>query len=85
MSGMAVSGIAQAGRASGNKFSVIGSLRASAQMISCYAEIPMGLSLIPIVLLHLYDSLDLTTIVERQSSLLGITGLFSTLSRLYVC
>lgn len=65
MTGMAVYGITLAGWASANKFSLLGSLRASAQMISY--EIPLGLSLIPIVLI--YDSLDLAEISRGQSHL----------------
>jgi NADH-quinone oxidoreductase subunit H len=65
ISGMGIYGIAIAGWASNNKFSLLGSLRASAQMISY--EIPMGLSLIPIVLI--FQSLDLGEITKAQSNL----------------
>lgn len=64
VSGMAIYGVVLAGWASGNKYSLLGALRASAQMVSY--EIPMGLSLIPIVLI--YGSLDLNEIVIAQSS-----------------
>lgn len=63
ISGMAIYGIVLAGWASSNKFSLLGSLRAAAQMVSY--EIPMGLSLIPIVLI--YNSLELGKIVEGQA------------------
>lgn len=63
MAGMAIYGITLSGWAANSTFSLLGSLRASAQMISY--EIPLGLSLIPIVLV--YDSLDLTEIVRQQS------------------
>lgn len=63
ISGMAIYGVVLAGWASNNKFSLLGSLRASGQMISY--EIPMGLSLIPLVLI--YNSLDLNTITHAQS------------------
>jgi NADH-quinone oxidoreductase subunit H len=63
VSSLAVYGVTIAGWASNNKYSLLGALRASAQMISY--EIPLGMSLIPIVLL--YNSLDLQTIVEAQS------------------
>jgi NADH-quinone oxidoreductase subunit H len=66
ISSLAVYGVTLAGYASNNKYSLLGSLRASAQMISY--EIPLGLSLIPIVLIH--GTLDLNTIVEGQSSFL---------------
>jgi NADH-quinone oxidoreductase subunit H len=64
ISSLAVYGVALAGWASNNKYSLMGSLRASAQMISY--EIPLGMSLIPIVLI--YGTLDLGKIVEAQNS-----------------
>jgi len=64
ISGMAIYGVVLAGWASNSKFSLLASLRASAQMISY--EIPMGLSLIPIVLI--YNSLDLTEIILSQAN-----------------
>ncbi|MBP6219141.1 MAG: NADH-quinone oxidoreductase subunit NuoH [Oligoflexales bacterium] len=66
MAGMGIYGIVLGGWASNNKFALLGSLRASAQMISY--EIPMGLSLIPLVLI--YGSLDLTSIVRSQHDFL---------------
>jgi NADH-quinone oxidoreductase subunit H len=63
VSSLAVYGVTIAGWASNNKYSLLGSLRASAQMISY--EIPLGMSLIPIVLI--YGTLDLNKIVEAQS------------------
>lgn len=64
MSGMAIYGVTIAGWAAGSKYSLLGSLRASAQMISY--EIPMGLSLIPIVLI--YESLSLKEIAIAQEN-----------------
>ena len=64
ISSLGVYGITIAGWAAGNKYSLLGSLRASAQMISY--EIPMGLALIPVVLI--YDSLTLSEITVAQSS-----------------
>jgi NADH-quinone oxidoreductase subunit H len=61
---LAVYGVTLAGWASNNKYSLLGSLRASAQMISY--EIPLGMSLIPIVLI--YGTLDLGEIVKAQST-----------------
>src|SRR5690606_21075862 len=64
ISSMAVYGVTLSGWACNNKFSLLGALRASAQMVSY--EIPMGLSLIPMVLL--YNSLDLQEIALAQAS-----------------
>jgi NADH-quinone oxidoreductase subunit H len=60
---ISVYGIALAGWSSNNKYSLLGSLRASAQMISY--ELALGLSLVGIVLRT--GSLSLTKIVEVQS------------------
>ena len=63
MGSMAVYGTVLAGWVSNNKFSLFGSLRASAQMISY--EITLGISIIG--LLISYQSLDLNEIVRAQS------------------
>lgn len=63
VSSLAVYAVTIAGWASNNKYSLLGALRASAQMVSY--EIPLAMSLIPIVLI--YGSLDLNKIVEAQS------------------
>ncbi len=68
ISSLGVYGVTLAGWACANKYSLMGSLRASAQMISY--EIPLGLSLIPIVLI--YGTLDLNTIVQQQGLVWGI-------------
>ena len=65
VSSLAVYGVALAGYASNSKYSLLGSLRASAQMISY--EIPLGMSLIPIVLI--YGTLDLNSIVMAQTNI----------------
>lgn len=65
MSSMGVYSVALAGWASNNKYSLIGGLRASAQMLSY--EIFMGLSLMGVVMLA--GSFDLSTIVEAQKGL----------------
>ncbi len=62
IAGMGIYGITLSGWAANSTFSLLGSLRASAQMISY--EIPLGLSLVPLVLV--FDSLDLTQIVRGQ-------------------
>jgi NADH-quinone oxidoreductase subunit H len=68
ISSIAVYGVSIAGWASNNKYSLLGALRASAQMISY--EIPLGLSLIPIVLI--YGTFDLNQIVLQQADLWGV-------------
>lgn len=59
-----VYGIALAGWSSNNKYSLMGGLRSSAQMISY--ELALGLSLIGVIILA--GTLDLAQIVEQQSS-----------------
>jgi NADH-quinone oxidoreductase subunit H len=59
---LAVYGVILAGWASNNKYSFIGGLRSSAQLISY--EIPLGLSVLPPVLLA--GSLDLNDIINWQ-------------------
>ena len=68
-----VYGIALAGWASNNKYSLMGGLRSSAQMISY--ELSMGMSVIGVVILS--GSLDVFTIVEKQANtrFLGVPGL----------
>lgn len=63
MGSLAVYGTVLAGWVSNNKFSLLGSLRASAQMISY--EITLGLSIIGV--LALYQTLDFAEIVRMQS------------------
>ncbi|NDW08920.1 NADH-quinone oxidoreductase subunit NuoH [Dysgonomonas sp. 520] len=60
-----VYGIVLGGWASGNKYSLIGSIRAGAQMISY--EIAMGLALIALVMMT--GSLSLREITEQQSGM----------------
>lgn len=59
-----VYGIALAGWSSNNKYSLMGGLRASAQLISY--ELSLGLALIGVILMS--GTLDLTKIVEQQSA-----------------
>ncbi len=59
---LGVYGIALAGWSSNSKYSLLGSLRASAQMVSY--EIALGLSLVPVLIVA--GSFSLRTIVEQQ-------------------
>jgi NADH-quinone oxidoreductase subunit H len=65
-----VYGIALAGWSSNNKYSLMGGLRSSAQMISY--ELALGLGLIGVILQS--GTLDLQSIVEQQAGHLGFTG-----------
>ena len=62
ISSLAVYGVVLAGWGSNNRYSLLGGLRGTAQMISY--EIPMGLSLLTVVLTA--GTLSLTEIVEAQ-------------------
>src|SRR3954462_11614430 len=62
-----VYGIALAGWSSNNKYSLMGGLRSSAQMISY--ELALGLSLVGVVLLS--GTLDIYNIVQQQSGWFG--------------
>src|SRR5205085_2863452 len=63
-----VYGIALAGWSSNSKYSLMGGLRAAAQMISY--ELSLGLSLIGVVLIS--GTLDLYSIVEQQGGWFGL-------------
>lgn len=63
-----VYGIALAGWSSNNKYSLMGGLRSSAQMISY--ELSLGLSLVGVILMS--GTLDIYSIVEQQSGWLGL-------------
>lgn len=65
-----VYGVALAGWSSNSKYSLLGSLRASAQMISY--ELALGLSLVGILLLS--GTLSLRSIVDRQSGTWWLAG-----------
>lgn len=67
VAGISVYGAAIAGWASNNKFSLLGGLRSSAQMISY--EVSMGLSLAGILMI--YGTLDLNQMVIQQGQMLG--------------
>lgn len=76
MSSLQAYGVVLAGWSSNNKYSLLGGLRASAQLISY--ELAMGLSLLCVIILA--GSLQLDKIVEAQNILpFGIEGLPSIL------
>jgi NADH-quinone oxidoreductase subunit H len=62
LSSMGVYGIALAGWSSNSKYALLGGLRAAAQMVSY--EVPMGLSLIPVLLLS--GNVSLSAIIREQ-------------------
>jgi len=63
MAGLGVYGIVLAGWASNNKYSLLGGIRSSAQMISY--ELAAGLAIVAVFMLS--ETLSLRTIVEQQS------------------
>jgi NADH-quinone oxidoreductase subunit H len=65
LTSMGVYGLALSGWASNNKYSLLGGLRSSAQMISY--ELSMGLSVVGVIMVA--QSLQLDTIVEHQAGL----------------
>jgi NADH-quinone oxidoreductase subunit H len=67
---LAVYGVVVGGWASNNKYSFLGGLRATANMISY--EIPLGLS--ALVVLIMFSSLDLAVIVDRQVDYWWVMG-----------
>jgi NADH-quinone oxidoreductase subunit H len=73
ISSLGVYGIALAGWSSNSKYSLLGGLRASAQMVSY--EVPLGLSVIPVILLAGNVSFA-TIITEQQSGLWYVLPLF---------
>jgi NADH-quinone oxidoreductase subunit H len=64
--GLTVIGAMLAGWSSDNKFSLLGALRAGAQMVSY--ELVIGLTVLGLIVI--YGSVDLTVIVQQQSGLL---------------
>jgi NADH-quinone oxidoreductase subunit H len=66
MGSVAVYGVAIAGWTGNNKFSILGALRAAAQMMSY--ELPMGMVFVALIVV--YGTLDVYTMVEEQQKLL---------------
>jgi NADH-quinone oxidoreductase subunit H len=74
MSSMAVYAVVLAGWASGSKYPLLGSVRATAQMISY--EAAMGLALVPVVMFT--GTASLTAIVDAQAGeLFGFLGVWN--------
>lgn len=67
VAGVSVIGIVMAGWASGNKYSLLGGLRAAAQVVSF--ELPRGFSIVPIIMFA--GSLDLAVISQAQAGYWG--------------
>ncbi|MBI1877455.1 MAG: NADH-quinone oxidoreductase subunit NuoH [Chloroflexi bacterium] len=61
-------GVVLGGWSSNNKYSLLGGLRTSAQMLSY--ELPMGVALLPVILVS--GSMQLTEIVRQQGSFFGL-------------
>jgi NADH-quinone oxidoreductase subunit H len=70
ITGLGVYGIILAGWASNNKYSLLGGLRSSAQMVSY--ELGMGLSIVAVLMT--YQDVQIQNIVEVQSGFLTIFG-----------
>ncbi|MFN3604910.1 MAG: complex I subunit 1/NuoH family protein [Leptonema sp. (in: bacteria)] len=70
ITGLGVYAIIFAGWSSNNKYSLLGGLRSSSQMISY--ELGMGLSIVAVLMT--FQDISLNTIVEKQSGLLTIFG-----------
>jgi len=67
MLSLGVYGVILGGFASPNNYSIMGGLRAMAQMISY--EIALGLSVIGVIMV--YSTMDLSLLVERQGEMIG--------------
>jgi len=80
VSSLGVYGIIMAGWSSNSKYAFLGSLRSAAQLISY--EVSMGLVVMPVLLFS--QSLNLSVIVEMQSSLFFCIGLFPSLFLFFI-
>jgi NADH-quinone oxidoreductase subunit H len=73
LSSLGIYGVMLAGWASNNKFSLLGGLRASAQMVSY--ELPMGLTVVAMFLI--YGTVRLDEMVAQQAGAIWNWGVFS--------
>lgn len=80
VSSLAAYTILMAGWGSGNKFALMGALRASAQTISY--ELALGLSIVGIILL--YGTFNLTTMIHAQEGALHFQAFGYTVSSAYL-
>jgi len=78
---MGVYGIVLAGWSSNNKYSLLGALRSSAQMISY--ELSMGLSIIPVIMLA--SSLSLVDIVNAQARVWFLVPALPSFLVFFIC
>lgn len=81
MGSLAVYGVAIAGWTGNNKFSMLGGLRAAAQMISY--ELAMGIAVVTAIVM--YGTLDLYEMVERQATWWGCLTMPLGFVILFVC
>lgn len=80
VSSLAVYSILLAGFGSGNKFSLLGALRASAQIISY--ELALGLSIVGIIML--YGTFDFASMISQQQGSLSFNFLGHTIASEYL-
>ena len=81
MGSISVYGVALAGWTGNNKYSLLGGLRAAAQMISY--ELAMGLSVVTMIVL--YGSPDLYVMIEAQKGNITHWGVFSSWGTGFIC
>lgn len=80
VSSLAAYAILMAGWGSGNKFSLLGALRASSQIISY--ELALGLSIVGVIMM--YGTFNLTEMVAQQQGTLAFTFMGHTIATEYL-
>lgn len=80
VSSLAVYSILLAGFGSGNKFSLLGALRASAQIISY--ELALGLSIVGVIMM--FGTFDFMSMIQQQQGPLAFNFLGHTISTAYL-